>query len=404
MKRTINTLLFLLLLFPAVHSESLLDQLKIEGYLGGGSTDNLLLDSSATSETYSNAGAVLRLYPLSMTEVSLTAEYNKYSDLSSLDNFRYRTELKFIPTSDSARFSLYLYGAYDGRSYKAENIGVSTADFNNLTADAIVSAGYELNSLTHLRVGAAYKLSGYDNEFVEDKYAVDYFAGFNRTLFGSISFDLEGGLTSGNLEYTPRSVPEVGFPVRDWQTGEIDSSFTAYDSLEQGTLNSVYISPRISRSIGSKTGVSLTLFYRSFLDEVDSSVVFGYSTGILSPWVTDYEGEAVLLSIKSFLIPRLITTLSAGYWHKQHLPAAEQPWLIQQGADPIPKPGQEPINAKERTDYVRRTMVQLQMPFASRSGWFIEPYLTLEFSNNNSTISVYEYDNFSVSGGVSLRL
>ena len=391
---------------PSVlNAEGLFDKLGVEAVLSGGNTDNLLQDSSDFKESYTTAGASFKLYPFSSTEITLLADYNNYTELNSLDNFRYRGEIRMIPTGDSSRFTLYLYGAYDTRDYKAKDLGVNTADFNTLSADAMISGGYQLSPASHLRGGLAYKLSGYDNEFVEDKYTVDLFAGFNRTIMGNLSFDLESGFTTGNLEYTPRSVSHVGPVQLGWQQGGgLDTSFTVYDSLEDGSLKSFYISPRISRSIGEKTGLSLTFSYRTFLDKVDSSVVFGYSTGILSPWVTDYEGEAVLLSLKSFLIPRLITTVTFGYWHRSHLPTVEQAWLEQEGTDPIAKGWQEPSLAKDRTDVRRRTMLQLQWPFASRSGWFLEPFVTFEYSNNNSSIVVYEYDNFSVSGGINVRL
>ena len=60
------------------------------------------------------------------------------------------------------------------------------------------------------------------------------------------------------------------------------------------------------------------------------------------------------------------------------------------------------IHRQDRTDITRRYFLSALMPFVSKSGLKLEPTLNFEFTNNLSTIEVYDYDDFTVSINIKL--
>ncbi|MBD3404097.1 hypothetical protein GF420_14490 [candidate division GN15 bacterium] len=357
---------------------------SIEASLAGGNTRNLLKDWSSRETAYSTAGISLGLHPLAMAEIELIGEYTTYGQLSSLSNFRYGAGFTLIPTGDSARTSLLLSGFYHDRDYRDQVTDVTSTEFSSSEYEARAGLAHTFTNSFQARTGLVYRATAYGSDDVRDREALDWYTGVNVTLPGRNVLDVEAGLTHGNLDYVAQS------------TGGIRPD-RAYELLEQADLNTFYFSPRLSRPLGSRTGISLTVSHRQFVEQPDSAVVYGHSTGFLSPWVASYEGQAVAVNVKTFLIPRLITTLGAGYWSKDFLTTVET-------TDGFLGPQVSTLFAEERSDEQRRVFLNLQWPITGRGGWFIEPSLYLGYVSNSSTIDVYDYTDLSVSTGISVRL
>ncbi len=382
------------------------ENLAVEASLSGGSTTNLYSDSSHQYCLFRATSLDLDYSVTAFAQVNLTGEYTYYRQTSNLSNLSYSAGATLIPLSDSSRFTLYLNGNMRDRQYRdvaTDSGGVNANEFTGREYDAKVGLGFDLTSTAQLRTSLTFNSTGYDIEGVLDKETYDAAVGANVTLFNRFSLDLELGYSTGRYQYiNPIS---SGYIPPPWDSTfffprEDISGDSSYTILHEADLKSLYFSPRLSTSIGAKVGVSLTYMVRNFQDHDEDQTVYGYSTGWLSPWNTSYEGQATLLNLKTYLIPRLILSIDAGYWDKDYIKAVEYgPYM--DGF--FRKEGVTYKERVDRSDYRSRTAITLQMPLAHSSGYFLEPSVTFDYTDNKSTVSVYEYVDFSVSGGLTVR-
>lgn len=382
--------------------------IDVEASASGGSTGNLFSDSTSKKDTYSSSSAELNWYPRSFARVNLAAEYTYYGNYFNLSNIVYGGGLTVIPLPDSSRFSTYLEGNLKKREFRDSGADSTFFNANEITGDeydGMVGAGYQLNSCLQLRTGLSFKSSQYSIDGVLDRERADITVGANASLFGSLVIDLEMGYSTGKYQFVnpmklvpgiPEfGVPDTTVPRRAINTGE------QYSILLIDRLNSFYISPRISRLLGKKTGLGLTYSRRIFLDREEDAVIYGYSTGYLSPWLGEYAGQAVILRIKTFLVPGLITSISAGFWEREHLSTVERELRLN-GLGQL-EPVVNLLYARERNDWRRRADIKIQMPLRIGKAVTLEPSLQADYNDNNSTVAVYDYDDFTLSGGVTVR-
>ena len=375
--------------------------IDVEATASGGSTSNLFLDSTEKKDTYSTSTVDLNWYPLSFARLNLVSEYSYYGNFFNLSNLVYGGGLTIIPIPDSSRFSTYLEGNIKKREYRdtdGDSTSLNANEFTGDEYDGMVGVGYCLSSRTQLRMGLSFASSQYKIDGVIDREKLDITAGANTTLFGSYSIDLEMGYSTGKYQFIN---PEKYYPVIDTllpraliATGE------QYSILLMDRLNSFYISPRISRPLGKKTGLALTYSRRLFLDRKEDAVIYGYSTGYLSPWLGEYAGQAIVFKIKTYLIPRLITSLSVGFWEREHIRTVER----EQETDIFGV--HQTVNllyAQDRADWRRRVDFRVQWPLHLGSSVTVEPSIQVDYTDNNSTVLVYDYDVFTLNAGVTAR-
>ncbi|MFQ5454273.1 MAG: hypothetical protein ACE5D6_08820, partial [Candidatus Zixiibacteriota bacterium] len=113
------------------------------------------------------------------------------------------------------------------------------------------------------------------------------------------------------------------------------------------------------------------------------------------------EGEAILLNVKSYLKPLLVISVGFGYWDKAYLKTLER------ALDMFTRQPSAILStyfAKERNDIQRRFYVRFQLPIKSHSGILIEPTLQVDYTNNTSSIVVYDYSDFSISANINIKL
>ena len=350
----------------------------IEAGISSGVTDNLLSDSTAASDTYTTTNAAINYYPLSMVELQLHSDYTYYSDLFGLSNFSGGGRVAVIPTGEDSPISVYLSSGYSLRLHRDD-----FEQFDNNNFDATASLEYRLQETVRLRAGAIFRGTAYVRDDAGDKESLDFFGGINASFLGRNSFDLEFGYGTASLSF-------------------IDAGRTSFipllspqDSLVDGHLNFLYVSPRYSRPIGSRSGFNITLNGR-FLSKIDDIVVFGFSTGYLSPWASIWDGIAVSLNFKTFLLPGFTTTAGVGYWDKEYLKTIE---LSENGyLNPLFK---DEITTRE--DEQVRVYFGFQRPFVTKSGMVFEPNLRVEYANNVSTAPLYDYHDLRVTFGLTFR-
>ncbi len=389
----IVTLLVLILPINSVFASNF----DFEFGLNSGRTGNVLKDKSSLGDTYVSAFARTNYHPFASTQIRLQTEYTSYKNMSSLGSILYGAGGTYIPTPDSSKFQVYLSGNIQKLEYRGDDASLRTSDFNSSNWDASVSAGYNLSEQIRARAGFIFKSIGYGHEEIDDRQTKEIFSGLNLSLPGNNVLDIEGGYTTGNFEYV---YPWTDFPQGDSvlivPRSPIDSS-EAYSVLEESKLNSYYIAPRFSRSLGQRTGLSITYMRRRFTNFNDDAFIYGYSTGRVSPWVSSYEGDAISITVKSFLIPKIIVSAGFGYWDRSYNN------IVEAEAEQPVFPLTVLNNIQERKDFRRQLFLNLQWPTTLFTGRFAEPSIRIEHISNSSSINVYDYSDFTISSSLLVR-
>ncbi len=367
----------------------------------GGYTNNLLRESIGYDDNYSTTRASLKYYPLDQLQLNAGIDYTYYGILYDLSNWVGRTGVIWIPLNPERKLNLYVEGTFDTRRYRG-----AFAEFDDYNGATKVSVGYAVNPQFQIRSGLRLNMTAYtrtDTTTDADYQQGELFAGLNATFLGTNSFDLEVGY--GTTRYS--SIDAVAHPVFDTTQNPFGQWVQESPSglIDEGNFPAIYISPRISRPIGDKTGLSLTYTWRKFND-IENSVVMGYTTDFLSPWASFFDGSSVQFRLKTLLVPHMIVTAGYGYWDKTFLKNTEQRLV------PIEQfPGYyvdelrwvDPKDATYRVDYMNRIYVGLQRPFRFGGGLLIEPSLNFEYTHNNSSDVSFDYNATAISAGLVIR-
>jgi len=361
MRTAIFSIIILLLLVSPAYSD-----FGLEFSTGQTFTDNLLLDSSDISDSYSTTSASIHFYPVSHADVTLIGEYNYYSEIIGLGSILSGAEISIIPLSENSPLILYLSGKFTNRSYRKAFRGYNTNDVNVTT-----SLAYKFADALQVRAGFNLKNTIYINAEDVDKEITDLFTGIYFTLPGSNAFDIEGGYSTANIEAIDTSTIYT-FP----QVLEMTDS----------KLKKFYISPRFSRPLGRKNGISITYSYSEFVD-FENPLVRSYSTGFLSPWASVWDGSSLLISLKSYVIPKVKLTAGYGSWNKRYLNTLE-------GLDFI----------QEREDDVNRYFLSASWPMPTASSLFLEPSIRIDYTDSVSSQKLYTFKGFSTIISISVRM
>lgn len=338
-----------------------------EVQIGQNFTGNVLLDASEINDSYSNANFSFDYYPLPFLKTNLKTEYAYYKELTGLGNLLGGGGITFIPTKAESPLSVYLTANFAKRNYRSAFEEYNTNDYSVLT-----SLGYRPSPAIQLRTGVAYKNTTYINSEEANKESFEVFAGVNLSFLGSNCLDFEGGYSRAKSNFIDSLI--LHLPPDPTEIVWKD------DNLE-----SFYISPRYSRPLIFKTGISITYTYAEFIGDKEL-MVKGYSQRSLSPWISVWEGNSFTINLKSYLIPNMIVSVGGGDWNKTFLRMLE-------GLD----------REETRSDDLIRYYLSISRPFATGSGLFFEPSLQMDISDCTSTNKNYNYSSFAVVIGLTVR-
>ena len=422
MKRTIaHSVVFLLCVIVSISSAALsLDAISFEASLKGGYSTNLLDDFTQFENYNPGSHLALKFYPTPQLELS--GSYDRSwirSQLEITDNPALSEEerdsithirdslvdildglsttvtginLTYIPTGANSQLSVYFTGGAGSSSYDGDNFQI----YNTTDYDFTQGIGYQYSSRVHLRSEIVYSYGDYIKaEFLDDmvnnKQTLDLVCGTNWSIAGSNVFDMEIGFTEQRFNAT--FVDSAIVPNFDSVPPVFETIVTSGDN--DNTVRSIYFSPRYSGQVGERTGVNLTMTYRSFVSGSDI-IVPGEAASLLDPFANVWEGMGLKLSIKTFILPRLITTVGLGYWDKTYLQHLKG-YLIDGFGSPQYRP-------THRSDEKSSIYFGLQMPLKKTLGGLkIEPSLSVEYGDNSSTIERYNAYGWDLSFGVSLK-
>jgi hypothetical protein len=339
----------------------------------------------------------LKAYPAGWAEIMATGEQTLYRKIDGLSNSLGGVVVTVIPTGSESPVTLFVSGSLYGRVYhQAYN------RFDNNYGEISVAADYELLPSLSLRQGLSYRATRYLNAGLEYKRDLDVYFGANLLLPAANVLDVEAGFSATHYPHKDLvrfidSIPpgwDFPLPYQDWLMEWIGNSGS--------DLLLFHFSPRVSRPLGPRTGLTLTFTDRIF-QNYSHQTVFGFNTGSFSPWASVWQGTGVSASLKTFLIPRLIVTAGAGYWQKRFLRSLEgRALFINQSID--------------RHDWQSRLFLTIQAPVKPTRALLVEPTITVDYVHNDSRITsedkgyerlyrdFYRYRNWSVSAGIRIRL
>ncbi len=362
---------------------------KFEAGINNGYESNLIKDNNDIYDVYTTTSGRVYIYPVSFAEINGGVDYTYYSKTYRISNLNTGGEITLIPNLKDSPLIPYAKGSFYGSRYRSEYSGFNN-NSGNLTGGLLFHAARQL----YFRIGGKYNQTSYIDNDIYDQKSYEFFAGANATFLHNNTIDIEAGF--GEADYS--SIRNDLDPFADIIDGVPDTF------LVTRHLKSYYISPRFSRPIGDKTGVNITYTYRNFTND-SLGIIFGSSSENLSPWSSLWEGHSVTGAVKTLFFTDAIVTVGVGYFEKHFLRTLEESQLfIYQQLGPA------------RHDYQTRFFLKIQRPIATRSGWFIEPSLSLEYVNNESTTKIlrrdldempyddrYDYNDFTIFWGVTLR-
>ncbi len=349
-----------------------------------GYTSDLFKDSTKLEDSYSTPAVSLKYYPAPSIEVDLSSQYTYYSKIFELSNAVFSGRITHIATALDSRLSVYVTIGHDKQRYRQ----LFESYDNNIT-NFKATVGFEAHPRFHLRAGSRIKATTYiraDSVDVDNERR-EFFGGINLSLpaENTIDFEIGGGLT--NYAFIHNSDTLWGLrPDRE--------------DFNQGRFHMFYFSPRYSRPLPLRIGLSLVYTYRRF-SRIDSVGVLSYATGFLSPWAAVWDGESVTLELKSYAVPHMIVSAGIGYFDKMYLKEVDQT-----RPPPVPSlPFQwwEVNEVDRRRDFTTRRYFSLQRPFSIGHDGLLEAILSVEHMHNESTKAVYDYSDVTVYGGVSYR-
>jgi len=383
--RTANVLSgFALLLLPVTLTipgfiSSAHADVSFEFGTNGGYTDNLFTDSTRLSDRHVTNTAAIKFYPVSWLEGSLSGELCNYGELPSLSSRIGRVGLTAIPLGRDTKLSLTLSGSFDGRRYHRD-----FGQYDNNNASARVAIGYRLHRNLSCRVGVSGQTMSYLSSESGDKQTAEFFTGVNVTLLTNNSLDIELGYGVADYKWIDTTKTFMGFI-------DIDDPESV---LSDGTLRSYYISPRFSRPLGSKTGLSVTFSYRD-LEHDEPAIVMASSIGLLSPWTTVWEGTSVTATVKTYAIKNLTITSGIGYWNKT--------FLLTNNPSAYPAVYYPKRPLVSRDDDQERVFLQIVRPFVLWHDGSLQPRIILDYTHCNSTNKLFEYSGLSLETGINLK-
>jgi hypothetical protein len=344
-------------------------------------TSNLLSDSSGTSDFYFTDNASINFNPLSFVELNLNGLHKAHFETPRYDTRLGGVGLTILPIKQESPFTLYSKVIFNGSRF-----GKGLKDFNSNTFSIRAAAAYWFSDVVRARFGVFYEDNAYTRSDVMDRQSYEVYTGVNLSFLDAYAFDIEVGFADAKYQYI--SPDGLQFPPEDPDIIDPDLALVTFT---EGDLESFYVSPRLSRPIGSKSGMSITFTYKEF-PNLEEGVVFGATTQNLSPWANVWQGRSISTSFKTFLIPNMTVTAGIDFANKSYLKIHDDLQQTRYSKDIGRKDHQTKIN------------LSFQRNIAGIFGFAGEPSLSIDWTNNRSSKPLYDYSGINISFGFKFRL
>lgn len=322
-------------------------------------TNNLLLDSTHSADWINALDLHARYYPFSTTEIGVVAEANRYSEFTQADNVRASLGIMQMLARRKGQARCFLELRVDGRRYGSEGEILDNSTFSGTvawTSDAGHSPSF--------RAGLRSHYVDYPNASYANNWQAEAYGGVNFTLFGSHSFDLEGGFAL------------IGLKALDTPFGAVDPNNLQAYLIDTG-LTTVYISPRWSHPLGARSGVSLQYTHR-YPIRGRGLVLYGFSSGYLSPWASAFYGPEFTLKVRTLATSPLIMDMGVSYAHRYYL------YILDDFSAPT-------AGVEWRSDDHGMAFLSTRLPMRFLANTKLEANVTLQFAINESSLAFYTF-------------
>jgi hypothetical protein len=389
-------------------------------------TDNVLGSHGAPKDRYATQSAAVQYYPFRFLKLSASTDISSYHKAIDLGTYSGGVGAELIPLPTESKLLLYMYTNFNARRYRSyettffrdpvDSITEPTVDFGEFETDvfdARLVTGYRVNERMRFRAGVSYRSSNYLASESSDQEITELFTGGYLTLPYSNALDVEVGVSFSDYEAVipgPEVVPSGPYKDKSKIHGMDGLNLT----VQSSGFNSVYVSPRISRPLGGRTGIGLTAFFREFGNTTGDMVL---SDGVenVSPWQSTWQGSGLSLQVKSYLIPHIIATGGFAYYDKEYimimdvaeLTAAEEQWAADSVGTPHPALAiwdfyLPYMNLRE--DVSRQYYAGFKLPITVSPDIIVEPSLNLQYTRNTSNKSLYGYSTTTVAVGLRVSM
>jgi hypothetical protein len=342
-------------------------------------TSNLLSDSSGTSDFYFTDNASINFNPLSFVELNLNGLHKAHSETPRYDTRLGGFGLTLIPVMEESPLTLYSKLIFNGSRF-----GKGLEDFNSNTFSIRTAAGYWFCDAIRIRLGVFYEDNAYTLSDVMDRQSYEIYSGVNLSFLDVYALDIEVGFADAKYQYISPDGLDPDHP-------DIIDPLLKFVTFTEGHLESFYISPRLSRPIGSKSGMSITFTYKEF-PNLEEGVVFGATTQNLSPWANVWQGRTISASFKTYLIPNMIVSAGIDYSDKSYLKIHDDLNQVFYSKD------------TGRGDEQTKLNLNIQRNVAGIFGFSGEPSLSIDWTNNTSSKLLYDCSGINISLGFKFRL
>ena len=342
-------------------------------------TSNLLSDSSGTSDFYFTNNASVNYNPLSFVELNLNGLHKAHSETPRYDTRLGGLGLTLIPCIDESPLTLYSKLIFNGSRF-----GNSLEDFNSNIFSIRTAAGYWFSDVMRVRLGVFYQDNAYIASDVMDRQSYEVYTGVNLSFLNAYALDFEVGFADAKYLYISPDGLSPDHP-------DIVDPLLKFVTFTEGHLESFYISPRLSRPIGSKSGMSITFSYKEF-PNLEEGVVFGATSENLSPWAEVWQGRTVSASFKTYLIPKMIVSAGIDYSNKSYLKIHDDLNQVFYSKD------------TGREDEQTKLNLNIQRSISGIFGFSGEPSLSIDWTDNTSSKPLYDCSGINISFSFKLRL
>lgn len=344
-----------------------------EATLGSGYQSNLFGDSSTAGDVAATAGIGFRYFPSASTQLTAGARYHAFAAYRDLSNLTGEASFTVIPTSAMSRVSLSLAG------------NIAVRKFGDL---------YELYDQTAASAGADF--TWHAAPWLHFPTAVSWLSNrYTNSDFGSSrSIDVATGVTASfaqvntlalRLNYSRRTYDQIA--VTEQGNGMRPGS-----NMVSENFDITAIDIRYSRPLGERTGLSLSGGYRSLQLDADYTF-YGYTIDYLSPWTDLWEGERFAVGLKHFFPNQITMEFSANYADKSFADVIDQE-----------STESEVLVSKEREDQQTAVSLNFSRPVLLKGGQQLIPSVSVGYRNNQSSMTLYDYEDISAAFSIRFSL
>jgi hypothetical protein len=306
----------------------------------------------------------------------LVVPFSSMSSMASLSHFNFLNNSEFsyyyisgefwwLPLPATSALGLSIGGQVNARFHSREQ-----SEFQRHSAGASAGLVRRWSDKTSLRTSLTFNLIKYPNANSADRSSLEFLVGSNLQPAGQNTFDIM--IKTGVHRYR-----------------FLDKTFILFDpndparSLETGSSGFLGFSLLWSRPINERNGLAISAGGQTLLG-IDNKLLFGATTGYLTPWNDLTNQLESSLKLKSFTIPRAVSTLILWVERSRFHSAVENAEVT-------------PIQSARRDDDRVGAKLNFMVPLLSTKSLAGRANINFSYINNESTLPRYNFNSWDCS-------